>query len=159
MDANGSMYIVMELCDYDLHKFVTGVLNFKPKHQQYEWIINISRQIVQGMHGICSSEILHGDMKPENVLIHILDKKLLYVMNVKLLLIDMYSVKIADMGLARDLTEITSPSRSAHTQGIGTVGYRAPEVYRLKDNKNKASDIWSTGCVIAWMFAGQRPFG
>ena len=41
------------------------------------------------------------------------------------------------MGLSRDLGETHDPTKSAHTQGIGTIGYRAPEVYKDGDNKSR----------------------
>lgn len=81
--------------------------------------------------------ILHGDLKPSNMLVH--DGQL----------------KLLDFGLVRqvDLPEAT-PSEPGFT---GTVPYGAPELF-LNKNATPASDLYTAGLLIIEILSGQYPF-
>jgi cyclin-dependent kinase-like len=85
------------------------------------------------MHSI---NIIHRDVKPENVLIS-----------------KQGSVKICDLGFAR-----TMPSNRVMTDYVATRWYRPPELLIGKDDYDKSIDVWSIGCVMAEMIDGEPLF-
>ena len=62
------------------------------------------------------------------------------------------SIKIADFGLARTLTEEQLASTTC-----GTPGYVAPEILRMEKYREHC-DIWSIGVVAFILLSGQHPF-
>jgi serine/threonine-protein kinase len=85
-------------------------------------------------HGV---ELVHGDLKPANIL---LGKDRV--------------VKVADFGTAQLLQG--AAYTGARLQG--TAGYIAPEVLQKRE-WTRASDLFALGVVLYEMFAGRRPFG
>ncbi len=114
-----------------------------PWHQTAE----ICAAIADGIAAAHSKGIIHRDLKPENIFLTADGR-----------------VKVLDFGLAR-----WSPSHPAqegvtvsatHTVPgavMGTVGYMSPEQVR-GEKAEPPSDIFSLGCVIYEMVAGQRAF-
>jgi dual specificity protein kinase YAK1 len=96
---------------------------------------SLARHVVAAVYELHSAEILHADIKPENIL---------YVD-------DMYrSAKLIDFGSARDLAK---PIRLK----IQTRWYRAPEVILGFECTDKV-DMWSVGCVLYEAFMGNPIF-
>ena len=98
-------------------------------------------QIAKGLQAFHRLEMLHQDLKPENIII---DKS----GTVKL--IDFGSTKVA--GIA----EISSPIN--HTNLLGTKNYTAPEYAKDQPGTNE-SDIYSLGVIAYEMLSGKLPFG
>ncbi len=98
-------------------------------------------QISRGLRAMHRMEMIHQDLKPDNVLI---DK------NNTLKIIDFGSTRIA--GLA----EIKSVLQHNHI--VGTASYSAPEYFRGEQGTNR-SDIFSLGVIAYEMFTGQLPYG
>ena len=88
--------------------------------------------VLRGLRHIHSKGFAHCDIKLENIL-----------------LFGDGAVKIADFGLARDLT--------ASKEGVvirGTPLYMAPE--SVNDNEyGAAADVWALGCAVVEMFSGE----
>jgi serine/threonine-protein kinase len=83
--------------------------------------------------------MIHRDIKPDNIL---LTKKGI--------------VKVADLGLAKAITEDTSLTRTG--TGAGTPIYMAPEQARDAKHVDGRADIYSLGCMLYCFLAGQPPF-
>ncbi|KAG6841059.1 hypothetical protein C0991_002270 [Blastosporella zonata] len=81
------------------------------------------------------AQILHRDLKPDNVFLDTADK-----------------VKLGDFGLSRALTQ----TNFANTY-VGTPYYMSPELMQEKAYDTK-SDIWSLGCVIYELCSLKPPF-
>lgn len=103
--------------------------------------------IVQALSGLAHLEqhgIVHRDLKPEN-----------------LMLTAGGTVKILDFGLAK----IRTPgSESQHltqrgVQGCGSAKYMAPEQAADFSQADIRSDLYSLGCTLYRLIAGQPPFG
>jgi len=103
-------------------------------------------ETVRVLHGIASAlrtahaaRIIHGDIKPANVLFG-----------------EGGVVKLADFGLGR-LLEGTGTSVELHGEITGTPHYMAPEVISGQ-HAGMASDIWAVGVLAYRLCAGRMPF-
>jgi len=99
----------------------------------------IVQGVLTGLQEAHGRGIVHGDVKPGN-----------------LLLTRDGTVKLVDFGLARIVGDI-SFSHSDSLELIGTPLYMAPEVV-MGEPPSTASDLWSTGVVLYRMLSGTVPF-
>jgi len=104
-------------------------------------IREITKQIAAGLRVFHRHEMLHQDLKPENIM---LDQ------NGMVKIIDFGSTKIA--GIA----EITTPLERVGL--LGTKNYTAPE-YLLGQPGSNRSDIFSLGVITYEMLTSKLPFG
>lgn len=135
----GHMCIVTEVLSLNLYTFLE-VINFLGVGLKL--LKNFAYQILRGLHYIHEKNVIHCDMKPENIMI-----KLPSQFNPKSIDLSDFEVRIIDFGSSCLETE-TSFSY------IQSRFYRAPEVILGAKYQCKI-DIWSFGCVIAEMFSGK----
>ncbi|XP_053693653.1 serine/threonine-protein kinase fused [Sabethes cyaneus] len=96
----------------------------------------ITYDLVSALYYLHSHRILHRDLKPQNILLD----------NAK-------TAKLCDFGFARNMTMGTHVLTSIK----GTPLYMAPELLEAKPYDHHA-DLWSLGCIIYEMLAGEPPF-
>ncbi len=103
-------------------------------------VIGLVKQIIQGLRAFHRQEMLHCDLKPENIMINKIGQ-----------------VKLIDFGSARiaGVAELISSVAAVGNQG--TQGYTAPEVI-ISEKVAQASDQFSLGAIVYEMFAGQLPY-
>jgi len=101
--------------------------------------VRIARGIFGGLADAHARGILHGDVKPSNVLLG-----------------GDGSVKLVDFGLARILGPHTL-EQSLKGQLVGTPSYMAPEVI-MGEHTGFPADVWSAGVAFYRMLAGRLPF-
>jgi serine/threonine protein kinase/ankyrin repeat protein len=122
--------LVMELATCDLASF----LKKKNLSPEFELHFSICVDVAAGLDQLHSCGLIHGDLKPQNVLIF--EGSPWPV------------AKLADFGLSID----DSSMEGAHIHVGGTPGWQAPEVEkgdRLESSLVKFSDVYSYG-LIAW---------
>jgi serine/threonine protein kinase len=64
-----------------------------------------------------------------------------------------FTVKIADFGLAKKITQSISVMNSF----VGTLAYSSPELVQNQKYNEKA-DIWSLGCILYELIMKKAPF-
>jgi len=98
-------------------------------------------QISRGLRAFHRLEMIHQDLKPENIII---DK------NGTLKIIDFGSTKIAG------IDEISAPIQFNNI--LGTINYTAPE-YHIGNAASNRADIFSLGVIAYELLSGHLPYG
>lgn len=122
------IYIVTDLMDTDLHTVIYSRLKLEQDHYRF-----FGYQILRGLAYLHAADILHRDLKPQNLLVN-----------------NNCDLKICDFGLARVLN-CEEGDTFGQTDYVVTRWYRAPEVVLLASGYTKAIDIWSVGCILCEM--------
>ncbi|MEE4598938.1 serine/threonine-protein kinase [Streptomyces sp. DSM 41524] len=130
-EHDGEFYIVME---YVEGRSLAEYLRAGPR-LPLERTVRWTRQICEGVGAAHTAEVIHRDIKPDNIMIT-----------------RQGDVKLIDFGLAY-LTD----ANQTHTVA-GTPLYKAPERW-LGETGNERSDLYSVGCVLYEMLTGRPPFG
>lgn len=130
-DENGIYYIVMELVEgITLKQYIDrkGALEYKEA-------VSIAIQIAQGIEAAHRHNIIHRDIKPQNIIISREGK-----------------VKVTDFGIAK-----VTNTDTVHSMAMGSVHYISPEQAR-GGYSDVTSDIYSFGITLYEMCAGRVPF-
>ena len=112
-------------------------------------VASVYRQVVDGLKHIHDSGYFHRDMKPENLLVTTtgLADYAPTSPNVPSTTTEkdvMVIVKLADFGLAREIT-----SKPPYTEYVSTRWYRAPEVLLRSRDYGAPVDMWALGTILA----------
>ncbi|GFR47950.1 hypothetical protein Agub_g9754 [Astrephomene gubernaculifera] len=100
-------------------------------------------EVAQGMAHLHASGLVHGDLKPANVLLKATSRDLRG-----------FTAKVSDFGVTRAMAEGASQA-SVSTSDWGTVVYTAPEVFNGRSGP--ASDVFSFGALLWHLTTGQLP--
>ena len=111
-------------------------------------LAQLGAQIAEALHTAHSHGVVHGDIKPENIVVQAGG-----------------APKLFDFGIARQVAaETATLTRSVHDLGetpraaiAGTVAYMPPEILR-GESGDMRSDLYSLGVVLFEISAAQRPF-
>ena len=124
------LYLVMEYVDgWSLRKRVGALAE--------EEIVRIVGQTCQALAFAHDHNIIHRDVKPENILVA-----------------RDGTVKVTDFGIAK----LTSAVTITRDRVVGTPEYLSPEQARGDDTIGPAADIYSLGVVLYELLVGQVPF-
>jgi serine/threonine protein kinase len=128
-------YLVTDYCQGGS---LRDLLEYK---QQFslEKILKIAIDILSGLEYIHNCQVIHGDIKPENILLDLDSRGLV--------------AKISDFGIAKFEREII---RGVGLGGTGSPAYLAPECFYGKSSQ--ASDLYAVGVILFELLVGSRPF-
>lgn len=130
------IFLILEYCDNkDLTKY------FQRLREQHlltkeEQVIDYFCQILQGFEEMSRLNIIHYDIKPQNILV------------------SGKTLKIADFGLSRQFFE---ENETLYENHVGTECTKAPQI-KFKESYTSKCDIYSLGVTLYWMFYGKYPF-
>jgi serine/threonine protein kinase len=131
-----NFYFVYEYCNGGtLEKLMQQYRNSPEKVMPLKTSMLYFRDIIDAFKTLTKNNIMHRDLKPDNILLH------------------NGVIKIADFGFCKTLK---SPTDLAQTM-LGSPIYMAPEVITGEVYTMKA-DIWSLGVVLFEMVYGKCPF-
>ncbi|KAL4490773.1 hypothetical protein ABPG72_021827 [Tetrahymena utriculariae] len=131
----GRIYLVFEYVEKNLLE----VLEEKPNGLDHEVIRIIMYQLLKALHQCHKQDVIHRDVKPENLLVNPYN----------------YELKLCDFGFARTL-----PSKQGEiiTDYVATRWYRAPELLLKYPKYSKPVDIWAVACIMGELIDGQPLF-
>ncbi|CAL4930313.1 unnamed protein product [Urochloa decumbens] len=130
----GRIYLILEYCrGGDLHAYLQ-------RHRRVSETVakHFIRQLASGLQMLRDSNVVHRDLKPQNILLVENNENSL--------------LKIADFGFAKFL----QPFALAETL-CGSPLYMAPEVMQAQKYDAKA-DLWSVGVILYQLVTGIPPF-
>jgi serine/threonine protein kinase len=135
-EANGYHYFVME--------FVEGCTVYdelaQAKVYTEEEAVDIVTQIARALLHAHERGFIHRDVKPKNIM-----------------LTRERVAKLADMGLAREATDVQAAMAEAG-RAYGTPYYIAPEQIRGEVDIDQRADLYSLGATFYHMVTGRVPF-
>ena len=162
LENKNHLLLVMEYCNGGtlsdcLRKYI-NINNTKGFTE--EIIQRIMRQIVNALYYIHSNNIIHRDLKLQNIMVNFDNEKDRVNLNMM-----KANVKIIDFGLSKEL------SNNSYTNSVlGTLNYMAPKLveehYRLRQKEKiektigygKEIDIWALGCICYELLRGRQVF-
>src|SRR5262249_18454908 len=104
---------------------------------------DIALGIATGLRVMHECGIVHRDLKSPNILLD-----------------DQLTPKIADFGLAKfNSKSILSSLPSEHIDKLGSVWWKAPELFRDEPQFSTKSDMFAFGVVVWEVFDGGLPYG
>jgi serine/threonine protein kinase len=134
MEIDASVCLLMDCMQHDLAGLIHNLAI--SRHFSFAQLKCYAKQVADGLAYIHSKNIIHRDIKPQNVLVS-----------------KNHVVKIADFGLACRHSNTT-----IHDDGeVVTLWYRSPELLMGENNYGFEVDVWSYGCLIVELFQ-KKPF-
>ncbi|XP_073039274.1 serine/threonine-protein kinase MHK-like [Primulina eburnea] len=122
---NNELFFIFEYMEHNLYQ----IMKDRRTSFSEEDIRGLMSQLLQGLAHVHKHDFFHRDLKPEN------------------LLVTNNTIKIADFGLARELS-----SMPPFTDYVSTRWYRAPEVLLRSSSYTPAVDMWAVGAILAELF-------
>jgi eukaryotic-like serine/threonine-protein kinase len=135
-NADGFLYYVMPYVEGEsLRDRLT-----REKQLAVDDALQISREVADALSYAHSHGVIHRDIKPENILL------------------ESGHAVVADFGIARAV-DVAGGDRLTETGvAMGTPAYMSPEQAGGSKDLDGRSDLYSLGCVLYEMLAGQPPF-
>uniref|UniRef100_A0A8C5BF55 protein kinase C n=1 Tax=Gadus morhua TaxID=8049 RepID=A0A8C5BF55_GADMO len=129
------VFVVMEKLHGDMLEMILSSEKSKLPERTTKFLVT---QILVALRHLHFKNIVHCDLKPENVLLASAEP--------------FPQVKLCDFGFARIIGE-----KSFRRSVVGTPAYLAPEVLRSK-GYNRSLDMWSVGVIVYVSLSGTFPF-
>ena len=102
--------------------------------------VRLTAEVAAALNYAHEKGVIHRDIKPENILIE-----------------DNHAL-VLDFGIARAVAAVGEAKLTQTGVTVGTPHYMSPEQAMAEPNLDGRTDIYSLGCVLYEMLAGQPPF-
>jgi serine/threonine-protein kinase len=135
-EADGLLYYVMPYAEGESLRDRL----VREKQLPLEDALQIAREVADALSYAHSHDVVHRDIKPENILL------------------ESGHAVVADFGIARAITAAGGTKLTETGMAIGTPAYMSPEQAAGSQDLDGRSDLYSLGCVLYEMLAGQPPF-
>jgi serine/threonine protein kinase len=138
LDRDGDIdFFTMELLEGELLSSVMARFAARPMHRPHAWAI--IRQIASGIEHAHSRDVVHADLKPQNIMIT-----------------DSGEVRILDFGSSSVFSKLTSNGREMGSRSA-TAAYASCEILagRAADRRD---DLYSLACISYELLTGTHPF-
>jgi serine/threonine-protein kinase len=135
-EADGLVYYVMP---YVEGESLRDRLN-RDQQLAIEDAVQVASEVADALGYAHSLGIVHRDIKPENILI------------------EAGHAVVSDFGIARAITEAGQDSLTSTGLAIGTPTYMSPEQASGETELKPSTDIYSLGCVLYELLAGEPPY-
>jgi len=135
-EAGGFLYYVMPFVEGESLRDRLD----REKQLPIDDALQIAFEVADALSYAHSRDVVHRDIKPENILLagtH---------------------ARVADFGIARAITEAGGEGLTETGLAIGTPAYMSPEQAAGSRDLDGRSDLYSLGCVLYELLAGQPPF-
>ena len=138
-ESKNNFYLINEYCSGgELYNYIN---HSKLNEQQLSVLFY---QVFSGLCYLHENNILHRDMKPENILI---SKKEIDLLTEE----EYFWIQIIDFGTAKIFEQ-----NKTENSIVGSFYYIAPEV--LEKDYNEKCDTWSVGVILYMFLVGRPPF-
>ena len=134
-EAGGLLYYVMPHVGESLRDRL-----IRERQIPLEDALRITGEVAGALDYAHSRDVVHRDIKPENILFQA------------------GHAVVSDFGIARAITVAAEGRMTGTGIAVGTPGYMSPEQAEGIDELDGRSDLYSLGCVLYEMLAGDPPF-
>jgi len=159
-ESNDCLWFILELADTSLSTIIESLRaspeSFKSdnRYQDEQNSAMLFQQVLEGVKYLHQNNIIHRDLKADNILL----------MSDEESLQDGVRVKIADFGLSSIVNHKSENNKlkwnnktyNSLTQRWGTMDNFAPEVFNRAYGPQ--ADVWSLGCLLFMMLTGEKAF-
>ncbi len=135
-EADGFLYYVMPLVEGESLRARLD----RQKQLPIDEALSIAREVADALGYAHQRGIIHRDIKPENILLE-----------------GSHAV-VADFGIARAISSAGAEKLTATGLSVGTPLYMSPEQAAGEEKLDGRSDLYSLGCVLYEMLAGEPPY-
>jgi serine/threonine-protein kinase len=135
-EADGLLYFVMPYVEGEtLRERIERERRFS-----VEEAVRITSEVAGALHYAHSQGLIHRDIKPENILFQA------------------GHAVVSDFGISRAMTEAGGGRLTQTGVAMGTMAYMSPEQASGAAELDCRSDLYSLGCVLFEMLAGEVPY-
>jgi len=135
-EADGFLYYVMPYVDGESLRDRLE----REKQLAIDDALQVAREVADALSYAHSHGVIHRDIKPENILL------------------ESGHAVVADFGIARAVDAAGGDRLTETGIAVGTPAYMSPEQAGGEKDLDGRSDLYSLGCVLYEMLAGQPPF-
>ncbi|MEP6731192.1 MAG: protein kinase [bacterium] len=135
-EADGSIYYVMPFVDGESLRQRLD----RERQLPIDDALRIAREVADALSYAHTKGVIHRDIKPDNILL------------------EHGHAIVADFGIARAMTVVAGDRLTQTGMAIGTPKYMSPEQSFGDIDLDGRSDLYSLGCVLYEMLAGEPPY-